>query len=237
MSTTTKFLQLAFLAVPLLLPGVTRAEGDHEHFEAHGGIGKESGGRRYEIVFLRDKVRVYVLDGQKKPIDPTGAEGTVQARFKERGRNAVNGTFKYVAAKDGQPAYLEAPFDMARTEEGGAAAVTIRLTKVPGGHDASFQEPFKLARLNHWACPMNCVAPSAQAGDCAKCKMALVQKWFIWACPKHPNVTSQQEGKCWVGKEDLAKKVSTGEGAHHPEAKPEGDHGHGGGGGHGDHKH
>jgi hypothetical protein len=223
------------LALPLLLPGIARAQ-EHEHFESHGGVGKENAGRRFEIVFMRDKVRIYVMDGNRRPIDPTGAEGTAQARFRERGRNAVNGTFRYVAAANGQPAYLEAPLDMARTEEGTAATVTVRLTKLPGGGaDVSFQEPFKLARLNEWACPMNCVPPTAAAGNCSKCHMALVQKWFIWACPQHANVTSQQAGKCWVGQEDLVKRVSTGEAVHQPAAQPPAgghDHGHGGGHGH-----
>ena len=238
-STIKRIFPLALLALPFLLPGIARAQEEHEHFESHGGVGKENAGRRFEIVFMRDKVCVYVMDGNRRPIDPTGAEGTAQARFRERGRNAVNGTFRYVAAADGQPAYLEAPLDMARTEEGAAAAVTIRLTKLPGGGaDVSFQEPFKLARVNEWACPMNCVPPTAAAGDCSKCHMALVQKWFIWACPQHANVTSRTEGKCWVGQESLVKRVSTGEGVH--EAPPAGGgHDHGGAdhGGHGGHKH
>lgn len=235
MNSIHRLFPLALLALPLLLPTVARAQ-EHPHFEAHGGVGKENGGRRFEIVFMRDKVRVYLLDANRRPVDPRGVEGTAQARFRERGRNAVNGTFRYVAAADGQPAYLEAPFDMARTEEGAAAAVTIRLTKMPGGGaDVSFQEPFKLAMLNEWECPMKCVPATATAGSCTRCHMALVQKWFIWACPQHANVTSQQAGKCWVGQEDLVKRVSAGEAVHQPEGQstpPAHGHGHGGGHGH-----
>ena len=219
------------------------AQEEHEHFEAHGGVGKENkeNGRRFEIVFRRDVVRVYVSDAHGNPVDPTGAEGTVQVRFRQRNKNAVSGQVRIVPANGGEPAYLEARVDLAKVEEG-AATATIRLTKLPGSTgEVSFQEPLKLARLSEWACPMNCVEPTREAGKCAKCKMDLVRRWFIYACPDHEKATSQEPGKCWLDKKDLVKQVSKGEAAHHgDDEKHEGGHdqgGHGQGGGHGGHGH
>jgi len=214
------FLTLSLLAVS---PGFAQdKKEEHEHFEAHGGVGKKANDRRFEIVFRRDAVRVYVSDKDGKPVDLAGAEGTVQVRFRQRSKNALSAKAGLVPAKAGEPAYLEAKLELAKVEEG-AATATISLTKLQGG-DASFQEPFKLGRLSEWACPMKCVAPSKEAGKCAKCKMALVKSWFIYACPEHEKVTSQEPGKCWVDQKALVKKVSEGEDAHHGE---EGDHGHG----------
>lgn len=216
------------------------AEEEHEHFEAHGGVGKESAGRRFEIVFRRDAVRIYVSDRDGKPIDPAGAEGSIQARFRQRSKNAVGGNVAVVAANGKEPSYLEVKVDLSKVEEG-AATAGIQLKKLPGGGEASFQEAFKLARLPEWACPMNCVEPTQAAGKCAKCKMDLVQRWFIYACPDHEKVTAQEPGKCWLDKKDLVKKVSKGEAAHHGEGHGEGGHGEGGheegGHGHGGHGH
>lgn len=214
---------------------------EHEHFEAHGGVGKEAKDRRFEIVFRRDAVRIYVSDKDGKPVDLAGGEGTVQVRFRQRSKNALSAKTDLVPAKDGEPGYLEAKLDLAKVEEG-AGTATISLTKLPGG-DASFQEPFKLARISEWACPMNCVEPSKEAGKCAKCKMDLVKRWFIYACPAHEKVTSQEPGKCWVDQKALVKKVSEGEDAHHgEEGHGEGAEGHGHGKegeghGHGGHGH
>lgn len=241
---TTHYLHSSAITLSLLfLAGLparpAMAEEEHEHFEAHGGVGKKSDNRRFEIVFNRDSIRVYVSDDKGKPIDPAGAEGTIQVRFRQRGKNAVGGNVAAVPAKGKELPYLEVKVNLANVEEG-AATAGIQLKKLPGGGEASFQEPFKLARLREWACPMNCVEPTSEAGKCAKCKMDLKERWFIYACPDHDKVTSREPGKCWIDKKDLVKQVSKGEAAHHGDEKGHEEGGHGGGhddhgGGHGDH--
>lgn len=196
----------------------------------HGGLVREAGPLKVEVVFDRDGVHVFAQGPEQQPVDLKDAEGTIALAFQQGERPAE--TVELKATRDRGPKHLQARADLALVLEGQATA-TVRLSKVPGREgEVSLEVPFRLARLLEHTCPMRCVPGQAEPGKCSRCKMDLVATPFIYACPMHPEFTSRDpRTKCSICKMALEKRAegqAAGQGGGH------GGGGHGGGahGGH-----
>jgi hypothetical protein len=117
---------------------------------AHGGLVREVGPLKVEVVFDREEVHVFVLDAEQKPVDLGDAEGAVQVTFQsEIAREPVSLELK--ASRGRGAKHLQGEVDLRQVLDGEATA-TVRLNKVPGREgELSVEVPFRLARLSEHA--------------------------------------------------------------------------------------
>lgn len=213
---------LALFFSPIAL---AQGHGGHDHggghdsghaAQGHGGHVSKTKAHHFEVVFLRDGIRVYVMSAAKQAIDPAHVQGAVKVEFQEKGKKSKTATLEHVAPARGahEPGYLHAKLDLSKVSEGEAEA-TFKLQGLPDRKEraVSFEQKFHLARLAEFECPMKCVPATDRTGNCPKCGMALARKLVIYACPMHPQVAERSaDAKCWIcemplGKTDGAKKA------------------------------
>jgi hypothetical protein len=206
----------------------------HSHNKAggHGGQVTMTKEFHFEVVFERRAVNVFLYNAKQNPISAKSVTGTVSFSFRDKDRQPVDAELSYgnpAGEHDGNPShegehtrgqdFLRADVDLSEVQEGEMKAV-FALKGLPGENEKeiTLKEAFKLARIVTYECPMSCMAPTDEPGNCEKCGMTMKRTETIYACSMHPNVTSQNpEDKCWV----CGMKVTLVGG----DAEPEGDHG------------
>lgn len=180
----------------------------------HGGVVREAGSSKVELIIDRDGVEALLLDASDRPVEPAGVTGRVDVRFADAARAPQTVA---LAPRDVEGAKgLAATLRLGRVPEGGATVtVTLRL---PGG-EATLELPFHLARVVVHVCPMACQPAQAEPGACRRCRMDLVPEPYIYKCKAHPDVTSRQDlVDCWVCEARLERdppdRPPPGEGRH-----------------------
>jgi hypothetical protein len=192
------------------------AEGEgHSSGEAgaHGGQVTMTKEFYVEVAFDRESARVYLYDSEQNPISAKDVTGTVNISFRDGGRKSLDVVLSYAEPMKGhgngtghagahqmRHGFLRADVSLEEVQEGDMKVAFV-LENLPGESEKeiSLEETFKLARIVTYECPMSCVPPAGEPGECSKCGMALKHTETIYACSMHPNVTSQNaEDKCWV---------------------------------------
>jgi len=201
----------------------------HDKAGSHGGQVTMTKEFHFEVAFERGSVNVYLYDAEQNPISAKNVSGTVSLSFRDKNRQPLDAELSYgtsehegdhshEGAREMEQDFLHAEVDLAEVQEGDIKAV-FAMKGLPGENEQeiTLKETFKLARIVTYECPMSCVAPAGEPGDCPKCEMTMKRTETIYACSMHPNVTSQNpEDKCWV----CGMKVTAVEG----DAEDEGEH-------------
>jgi ribosomal protein L30E len=190
------------------------AEGErHSSNEAgaHGGHVTMTKEFHFEVAFDRKSTRVYLYDSKQNPISAKDVTGTVNISFPDQSRKPLDVKLSYAepmkehgnshaSSHQTGHGFLQANVSLEKVQEGDMKAVFV-LENLPGESEKeiTFEETFKLARIVAYECPMSCVSPADNPGDCPKCGMALKRTETIYACSMHANVTSQNaDDKCWA---------------------------------------
>jgi hypothetical protein len=176
----------------------------------HGGQVTMTKEFHVEVAFDRESTRVYLYDSKQNPISAKSVTGTVNVSFRDQSRKSLDVELSYAPTKEHgnshagshqtEHSFLQADVNLEEVLEGDMNAVFV-LKNLPGESEKeiTFEEKFKQARIITYECPMSCVSPASDPGECSKCGMALKRTETIYACSMHANVTSQNaDDKCWV---------------------------------------
>ncbi len=176
-----KIKSIAF-AITMLVAGATSSFSQtkgHTHSSPHGGMVQTAGDYHIEIVSVKEKVTIYLLDANEKTMSNKGVTGTIILQFADKTSATVPLT-----------AIREDGFSVPNPKA--SAFTSCVVTFKVNGKMATAKFKAEKTDAKSYTCSMHPEVSSDKQGKCPKCGMDLVEKKAVMKKEEHKHIEGEE---------------------------------------------